>query len=339
MNAERHQVVHQIVAWRDAVEHLTHQAALCRARNAAESEIGGVARAGLSLMRPIYSVPHPNAGTPRSRDGDARPSATAGGSRDRARHRQSPGPALAAAGGPAAAADRRSRRRLPPPRQVHADATGRRRFGAAASRHVRPDGAGSGAPEPAHAARAPGAGDRRRLARGLRRSAPIRFGRSGADTAEDTHELLAGLGPEPLDARSPLPACRRRSPASDADQGRAARPEGRRRPWQHLRMRGAVPGTAQPAALGPHRRPAPARRVWCRRSRTRYGGDRRRWFILRDYVQPHGELGYFQHAWKVYGREGEPCERCPGAARLLSACAAWSSRPAAHSIARVPSAS
>lgn len=33
---------------------------------------------------------------------------------------------------------------------------------------------------------------------------------------------------------------------------------------------------------------------------------------LRDYVQPSGELGYFQHAWKVYGRTGEPCERCPG---------------------------
>jgi len=34
---------------------------------------------------------------------------------------------------------------------------------------------------------------------------------------------------------------------------------------------------------------------------------------LRDYVQPSGELGYFQHAWKVYDREGAPCERCPGA--------------------------
>lgn len=33
---------------------------------------------------------------------------------------------------------------------------------------------------------------------------------------------------------------------------------------------------------------------------------------LRDYVQPDGALGYFQHAWKVYGRAGEPCERCPG---------------------------
>ena len=36
---------------------------------------------------------------------------------------------------------------------------------------------------------------------------------------------------------------------------------------------------------------------------------------LRDYVQPDGELGYFQHAWRVYGREGRPCERCPGAPR------------------------
>jgi formamidopyrimidine-DNA glycosylase len=33
---------------------------------------------------------------------------------------------------------------------------------------------------------------------------------------------------------------------------------------------------------------------------------------LRDYVQPDGELGYFQHAWKVYARERAPCERCPG---------------------------
>jgi formamidopyrimidine-DNA glycosylase len=33
---------------------------------------------------------------------------------------------------------------------------------------------------------------------------------------------------------------------------------------------------------------------------------------LRDYRQASGELGYFQHAWKVYGREGEPCEACPG---------------------------
>lgn len=35
---------------------------------------------------------------------------------------------------------------------------------------------------------------------------------------------------------------------------------------------------------------------------------------LRDYVQASGELGYFQHRWRVYGREGEPCGRHPGTA-------------------------
>ena len=32
---------------------------------------------------------------------------------------------------------------------------------------------------------------------------------------------------------------------------------------------------------------------------------------IRDYVQPDGELGYFAHQWRVYGREGKPC-RCGG---------------------------
>jgi formamidopyrimidine-DNA glycosylase len=31
---------------------------------------------------------------------------------------------------------------------------------------------------------------------------------------------------------------------------------------------------------------------------------------LRDYVQATGELGYFQHDWAVYGREGETCPSC-----------------------------
>jgi len=31
---------------------------------------------------------------------------------------------------------------------------------------------------------------------------------------------------------------------------------------------------------------------------------------LRDYVQANGELGYFQHRWEVYGKEGEPCSAC-----------------------------
>jgi formamidopyrimidine-DNA glycosylase len=31
---------------------------------------------------------------------------------------------------------------------------------------------------------------------------------------------------------------------------------------------------------------------------------------LRDYVQTSGELGYFQHHWAVYGKEGERCPDC-----------------------------
>ncbi|GGF07394.1 formamidopyrimidine-DNA glycosylase [Aliidongia dinghuensis] len=41
---------------------------------------------------------------------------------------------------------------------------------------------------------------------------------------------------------------------------------------------------------------------------------------LRDYVQATGELGYFQHQWAVYGKEGEPCPDCTcttGIARIV----------------------
>jgi formamidopyrimidine-DNA glycosylase len=40
---------------------------------------------------------------------------------------------------------------------------------------------------------------------------------------------------------------------------------------------------------------------------------------LRDYRRADGELGYFQHAFRVYGREGEPCRRggCSGTVRRI----------------------
>lgn len=40
---------------------------------------------------------------------------------------------------------------------------------------------------------------------------------------------------------------------------------------------------------------------------------------LRDYRQADGELGYFQHAFRVYGREGQPCPTagCPGTIRRI----------------------
>jgi formamidopyrimidine-DNA glycosylase len=38
---------------------------------------------------------------------------------------------------------------------------------------------------------------------------------------------------------------------------------------------------------------------------------------LRDYAQVDGELGYFQHSWKAYGREGESCAE-PGCGGTIS---------------------
>lgn len=40
---------------------------------------------------------------------------------------------------------------------------------------------------------------------------------------------------------------------------------------------------------------------------------------LRDYVHADGSLGYFQHSFAVYGREGEPCphEGCKGTIRRI----------------------
>ncbi len=40
---------------------------------------------------------------------------------------------------------------------------------------------------------------------------------------------------------------------------------------------------------------------------------------LRDYVQASGSLGYFQHSWRVYGREGAPCVHpgCDGVVRRI----------------------
>ena len=38
---------------------------------------------------------------------------------------------------------------------------------------------------------------------------------------------------------------------------------------------------------------------------------------LRDHRRPDGELGLFQHAFRVYGREGEPCPSCAAPLRRI----------------------
>jgi formamidopyrimidine-DNA glycosylase len=39
---------------------------------------------------------------------------------------------------------------------------------------------------------------------------------------------------------------------------------------------------------------------------------------LRDYVQADGELGYFQHRWRVYEKEGKPCPNGQGTVRRIT---------------------
>src|SRR5690606_42118519 len=40
---------------------------------------------------------------------------------------------------------------------------------------------------------------------------------------------------------------------------------------------------------------------------------------LRDYIHADGSLGYFQHSFSVYDREGEPCRKpgCNGTVRRI----------------------
>ena len=78
VDAGAHQVVHQVVAVGDAVEHRAHQRRLCRFRDAAEAEIGfacaGVAaRAELPLVSSAL-IGHDNSRNSRSRTPRARSS-------------------------------------------------------------------------------------------------------------------------------------------------------------------------------------------------------------------------------------------------------------------------
>jgi formamidopyrimidine-DNA glycosylase len=130
---------------------------------------------------------------------------------------------------------------------------------------------------------------------------------------EDTHRLLAELGPEPLDAAF-SPACLAATLAGKRTSIKAALLDQKvvaglgniyvcealfRARLSPQRSAHTIPGTRA-------ERLVPAIKETLREAIAAGGSS------LRDYVQPSGELGYFQHAWKVYGREGEACERCPG---------------------------
>jgi formamidopyrimidine-DNA glycosylase len=144
---------------------------------------------------------------------------------------------------------------------------------------------------------------------------PRRFGSLDLmDTdKEATHARLAALGPEPLDdAFTPavLSAALkgRRTPIKAAlmDQGTVAG-LGNIYVCEALFRAGISPKRSAHTVAGARaERLVPAIKATLAEAIAAGGSS------LRDYRQATGELGYFQHAWKVYGRAGEPCERCPG---------------------------
>jgi formamidopyrimidine-DNA glycosylase len=130
---------------------------------------------------------------------------------------------------------------------------------------------------------------------------------------EDRHRLLAELGPEPLDPGF-TPASLSASLAGKHTPIKAALLDQKivaglgniyvcealfRAHLSPRRLAHTVPGSRAARLV-------PAIQDTLREAIAAGGSS------LRDYVQPDGELGYFQHAWKVYGREGEACETCPG---------------------------
>jgi formamidopyrimidine-DNA glycosylase len=144
---------------------------------------------------------------------------------------------------------------------------------------------------------------------------PRRFGSVDlVETAyEDGHKLLAGLGPEPLDVTFSVAVL-------------ATALTGKRTPIKAALLdQKVVAGLGNiyvsealfRARISPQRQAssvpgARATRLVPAIKQTLLDAIAAGGSSLRDYIRPDGELGYFQHAWKVYGREGEPCPGCPG---------------------------
>ena len=140
---------------------------------------------------------------------------------------------------------------------------------------------------------------------------------------EVRHPLLAGLGPEPLEAEftgAYLAAAlaHKMTPIKSAliDQ-RIVAGLGNIYACEALFRAGISPRRLA-ASIGPGRadRLVTGIRAVLLEA-TEAGGS-----SLRNYVQADGELGYFQHRWAVYGHEGAPCPGCDcatGVRRILQA--------------------
>ncbi|MCK8785854.1 bifunctional DNA-formamidopyrimidine glycosylase/DNA-(apurinic or apyrimidinic site) lyase [Roseomonas sp. NAR14] len=133
--------------------------------------------------------------------------------------------------------------------------------------------------------------------------------------AEDGHRLLAGMGPEPLeDAFTPAvlgaALAGRRTPIKAAllDQ-RVVAGLGNIYVCEALFRAGIAPEREAATVPGARaRRLVPEIRAVLLESIEAGGSS------LRDYVRADGGLGFFQDRFRVYDREGEPCERCPNLA-------------------------
>lgn len=151
---------------------------------------------------------------------------------------------------------------------------------------------------------------------------PRRFGAMDLlDTARrEEHPLLAALGPEPLgngfsEAHLVAELAGRNTPIKSAllDQkivaglGNIYVCEALFRTRIHPARKAGRISTRRRAALVPAIRETLSDAIAA-------GGS-----SLRDYRQADGELGYFQHSFDVYGREGQPCRRdgCGGVVRRI----------------------
>ncbi|HWK45341.1 MAG TPA: bifunctional DNA-formamidopyrimidine glycosylase/DNA-(apurinic or apyrimidinic site) lyase [Stellaceae bacterium] len=140
-----------------------------------------------------------------------------------------------------------------------------------------------------------------------------RFGFLDYTTAEalDTHPLFAHLGPEPLSNAFSGPVLADRlagkiTPIKAAllDQ-RVVAGLGNIYVSESLYWAGLSPRRLAATVVGVRaERLATAIKEVLTRAIAAGGSS------LRDYVQASGELGYFQHQWAVYGREGEKCPDC-----------------------------
>jgi len=147
---------------------------------------------------------------------------------------------------------------------------------------------------------------------------PRRFGMWDLFATAGSHPLLEGLGPEPFgnDFSEPWLIARfkdRKTPVKAAllDQSNVAGLGNIyvcevlfRAGLSPRRLAGRI-GAARVAGLVPIIRDVLAEAIEA-------GGS-----SLRDYRQADGELGYFQHAFRVYGREGGPCVT-PGCAGTIA---------------------